>query len=114
MYLRDIQRPLSKKLSYDSVIFYVPANMTNHFQPPDLTVNGPAKEFLKEKFETWYASQITEQPDNGRGIYGVEVPLKLSILKPIYTNRIIGFYDYDYDYDYDMKGVWNRQESTKP
>ena len=67
--------------------------MKNHFQPLDLTVNGPGKEFLKIKFEMWYASQITEQLDKGRDIYGVEVPLKLSILKPIHANWIIGLYD---------------------
>ena len=26
---------------------FVPANLTHHFQPLDLTVNGPAKKFLK-------------------------------------------------------------------
>ena len=45
-------------------------------------------------FETWYASETTEQLDNGCDIYGVEVPLKLSVMKPIHTNEIIGLYDY--------------------
>ena len=45
-------------------------------------------------FETWYASEITGQLDNGCDIYGVEVPLKLSVMKPIHTNWIIGLYDY--------------------
>ena len=35
---------------------FVPANMTNYFQPLDLTVNGPAKQFLKGKFQEWYAT----------------------------------------------------------
>ena len=30
-------------------------------QPLDLTVNKPAKEFLRGKFEEWYAEQIHEQ-----------------------------------------------------
>ena len=69
--------------------------MTNQFQHLDLTVNGPANESLKQKFEAWYASQITEKLDNGCDIYSVEVPLKLSILKPIHATKwIIGIYDY--------------------
>ena len=42
-------------------VVYVPKNMTDEFQPIDLTVNGPAKAFLKEIFETWYANQVTEK-----------------------------------------------------
>lgn len=36
----------------------VPANMTHFFQPLDLTSNRSAKEFMKTKFVTWYASEI--------------------------------------------------------
>ena len=36
------------------VFIFVPANLTNHFQPLDLTVNGPAKSFLNQKFEWIY------------------------------------------------------------
>ena len=38
---------------------FVPNNMTSYFQPLDLTINGPAKAFLKKKFETWYSEEIT-------------------------------------------------------
>ena len=80
--------------SNDCVIVFVPANMTNHFQPLDLTVNGPAKQFLKQKFKSWYATQITKQFNKGKNVYDVEVPLKLSALKPIHANWLIGLYDY--------------------
>ena len=32
------------------LIINVPANMTKHYQPLDLTVNGYAKRFFKSKF----------------------------------------------------------------
>ena len=35
--------------------------MTDQFQPMNLTVNGPAKAFLKEIFETWCANKVTEK-----------------------------------------------------
>ena len=36
--------------NYNIVSVYMPADMTYHFKPLDLTVNGQAKPFLKEKF----------------------------------------------------------------
>ena len=78
----------------DCVLVHVPSNMTDHFQPLDLNVNGHAKEFLKNKFECWYAKQVTDQIDSGRNVYDVNVPLKLSIIKPIHAKWLLGLYDY--------------------
>ena len=58
------KRQKTDKLSfrkYNIVSVYVPANMTNHFQRLDLTVNGVAKTFLKVKFRNWYANEVTKQ-----------------------------------------------------
>ena len=54
-------------------IVHVPNNMTNQFQPLDLNVNGHAKEFLKGKFEFWYAQQITNQLEGGSSVYDVSI-----------------------------------------
>lgn len=80
--------------SKNCVFVHVPANMTQHFQPLDLTVNGPAKRFLKQKFETWYANEVSKQVRSGKSVYEIEVPLKLSILKPLQASWIIGLYDH--------------------
>ena len=45
----------------DCVIVYVPNNMTHYFQPLDITVNAVAKNFLKNKFELWYANEVKKQ-----------------------------------------------------
>ena len=73
---------------------YVPANLTNEFQPLDLTINGPAKQFLVGKFQDWYASQITKQIERGINVYSIEVGLQLSIMKPIHANWLLGLYDH--------------------
>ena len=67
----------------DCVCVFVPANMTNYFQPLDLTVNGRAKQFLKGKFEEWYAKEVKRQVDNGVEVYSIDVNTKMSVLKPI-------------------------------
>ena len=79
---------------YDIIAVYVPANMTRYFQPLDLTINGVAKTFLKDKFGNWYAKEVTRQLDDGTGVYSVDVKLPLSVLKPIHARWLISLYDY--------------------
>ena len=57
---------------HDIVAAYVPANMTKYSQPLDLTINVVAKTFLKDKFGTWYAGEVSKQLENGTDIYSVE------------------------------------------
>ena len=76
------------------VILHVPNKMTDQFQLLDLNVNDHAKEFLKGKFECWYAQQITNQLESGSSLYHVQVPLKLSVIKPIHTKWLLGLYNH--------------------
>ena len=78
----------------ECVIVQVPNNLTDQFQPLDLNVNGHAKEFLRKKFECWYAQQITDQLNKGISVYDLNVPLKLSVIKPIHANWLLGLYDH--------------------
>ena len=52
------EKVLSKLASLNIVVVSVPANMTHFFQPLDLTVNGEAKRFMKDKFTTWYSEEV--------------------------------------------------------
>ena len=74
------------------VITYVPNNLTDQFQLLDL--NNQAKQFLKKKFECWYAQQISPQLEDGISVYDVQVPLKLSIIKSIHVKWLLGIYDH--------------------
>ena len=77
--------------SKDCVILHVPSNI-NYFQMLDLNVNGHTKEFLKEKFELWYADQVQKRVEASKDTYDIDIPLKLSDLKPIHAKWIIGLY----------------------
>ena len=46
------------------LVCYIPPNTTDKLQPMDLTVNKPAKDFLKQKFQEWYSDQILKQLDS--------------------------------------------------
>ena len=46
--------------NFNIVSVYVPANMTNHFQPLDLKVNDVEKTFIKQIFRNWYDIEINK------------------------------------------------------
>lgn len=44
---------------------FIPPNCTDKLQPLDLTINKPAKEYLRRKFQNWYSQQVVQQLENG-------------------------------------------------
>ena len=74
----------------------VPANLTYLFQPLDVQggSNGYAKRYMKNKFCEWYSTQVTQALDMGKEIDEIEVPLKLSILKPLHAKWFIEMYNH--------------------
>ena len=78
------------KLLEDNHILYVtiPNNCTDKLQPLDLSVNKPAKDFLRAKFHEWYGNQICKQLDG----MTEAVDLWLSILKSLAAQWMIDFY----------------------
>ena len=67
--------------SNDLMYIIVPPNCTDQLQPLDASVNQAAKQFLRSKFENWYADCIVVQKNTGKDIEPVD--MKLSIVKPI-------------------------------
>ena len=64
----------------------VPANCTDLLQPMDISVNKPAKNFLRGQFQDWYATQICQQLKvvgevQTQAVQPVD--LRLSIMKPL-------------------------------
>uniref|UniRef100_A0A1X7UUQ0 DDE-1 domain-containing protein n=1 Tax=Amphimedon queenslandica TaxID=400682 RepID=A0A1X7UUQ0_AMPQE len=75
-------------------IFYVvvPANCTDRLQPLDVSVNRPAKEFLRSKFGEWYAEKVAMQMKDAGSVTPID--LKLSEMKPIGARWMMELYDY--------------------
>lgn len=59
------------QLLTENNIFYtfIPANCTDKLQPLNLSVNKPAKDYMKTKFQEWYAKKICQQLDDGVDVY---------------------------------------------
>ena len=65
---------------YNICLVKVQANMTDIFQPLDLTINRSTKSFFKRKFTQWYFSQIQRGMECGKDIEKIEVKLNLTTL----------------------------------
>lgn len=75
------------------LVTYVPNNMTHIFQPLDLTVNSWAKNYMKEKFATWYAQKIREGLDHGIKIDDIDILTPLTVMKPLHAKWMINLYN---------------------
>ena len=83
----------------------VPHNLTNKFQPLDISINQSAKKFISNKFNAWYADRVSKQLSNGVAPGDVKVSLKLSDLKPLHARWIVETYNHlKYQNDSIIKG----------
>ena len=75
-------------------LFYVIvlANCTDRLQPLDVSLNRAAKQFLRKKFENWYADNIVAQKNTRKELEPVD--RRLAIVKPIAAKWMISLYDY--------------------
>ena len=74
------------------VLIIVSHNLTNKFQPLDITVNKPAKSFIKDKYNMWYSEQVAKQLSECKALVDVEVSLNLSEIKPLHGKWIHEMY----------------------
>ena len=86
---------LNVLLNNNIMLQSVTANFTYLFQP--LVVqrgpNGFVKRLIKRKFTDWYASQITLAMEEGKELETIELPLKLSNIKPLQAKWLIEMYN---------------------
>ena len=69
----------------------VPTNCIDHLQPLDLSVNKPAKEFLRKQFEGWYAKQVCSQLNDGMH---EDIDLRLTNIKPLGAEWMVALHNY--------------------
>ena len=58
----QVTQPVTALLENHNIhICLLPANTTDLLQPMDISVNKPAKDFLKQQFNQWYTEQVMKQ-----------------------------------------------------
>ena len=92
----QVSSPVMKVLSNNNILLQsVPAVFTYLFQPLNVEgePNGFVKRLMKRKFTDWYASQINLAMEEGKELETIEVPLKLSNIKPLHAKWLIEMYN---------------------
>jgi len=70
----------------------IPANCMDRLQPLDISVNKPAKDFLRKQFQQWYSTKVCRQ---FQGVDPKEpVDLRLTIMKLLGAEWMISLYNY--------------------
>ena len=73
-------------------IVMIPPNCTDRLQPLDVSVNKSVKEFLRQKFHSWYAESVSTQLNGTKAKEPID--LCLSIVKPLVAKWLVDLYDY--------------------
>ena len=74
-------------------VVIVPHNLTNRFQPLDITVNKPGKSFISNKCNEWFSMQVLRQLEKGVQPAYVQVSLGLTELKVMDAKWILELYN---------------------
>ena len=90
---KDEVAKLCRKNNCALIIF--PHNLINKFQPLDITVNKPAKSFIKDKYKynIWYTEEVAKQLNEGKAPVK-EVSLNLLEIKPLHAKWFYEMYEY--------------------
>jgi hypothetical protein len=81
----------------DIHVCLLPPNTTDVLQPMDISVNKPAKDYLKRKFEEWYSDKVTEQLVDKDDIESVEIEpidLRLAAVRERSAKWLVGMANY--------------------
>ena len=75
-------------------IMIVTHNLTNKFQPLDLTVNKAAKAFIQNKCNDWFSNQVAHQLKSSKDPTNIKISPKLSDLKLLHADWIVNLRNY--------------------
>lgn len=88
----DILKEFCSKNRCELVI--VPHNLTNKFQPLDLSVNKAAKAFVQNQYNDWFSDQVARQLKKGIAPADIKISSKLSDLKPRHAGWIVNLFNH--------------------
>ena len=82
---------LAKK---NCIAVFLHPNMTDTFQPLEVSVNRNIKSMVRNCYNDWYSEQVVKALNNGTAPTDVNVEQPISIIKPLCAKWIIEAYNY--------------------
>ena len=79
---------------YICQVVIIPHNLINKFQPLDITVNKPAKSFIANKDNAWFADEVTKHLVKGIKSDDVKASLAHPEIKLLHTQWIVEVHEY--------------------
>ena len=79
--------------SKNCIYVFVPANMTDKYQPLDSTVNKRIKSIIKNCYNSWFSQQVMDQLSTGVSPTEIKIKQPISIIKPLHAGWIINAYE---------------------
>ena len=76
------------------IVVIVPHNLTNKFQPLDISVNKAAKAFIQNQFNEWFSNEVASQLKQEISPADIKISAKLSVLKPLHAAWIVNLYEH--------------------
>ena len=70
----------------------IPPNCTDRLQLMDLSINKSVKDYLRDRFQKWYSSEIEKNYHQDEGASPID--LRMSIMKPLGAGSLVGAYNY--------------------
>ena len=76
----------------------LPPNTTDRLQPMDISVNKPAKDYIKQKFDEWYSEEVMKQLEDSDTAQVQPVRLPLPAMKELGAKWLVDMASYIADH----------------
>ena len=92
----QVTRSVNALLEHHNIhVCLLPPNTTDLLQPMDISVNKPAKNFIKNKFQEWYSDQIMKQLEGHDESIEIEpIDLSMQVLKELEAKWLVEMAEY--------------------
>jgi len=78
--------------NHNIIVVKVPPNCMDCLQPTDLSINKSVKDYLRDKFQKWYPSEVEKSYHQDESTTPID--LRMSIMKPLGAGWLVGAYNY--------------------
>ena len=73
-------------------VIKIPPNCTDRLQPMDLSINKSVEDYLRDRFQKWYSSEVEKRYHQNEGAPPID--LRMSMMKALGARWLVSAYNY--------------------